>query len=201
MGIALTDAVTRELSALVARLRAKAELGDGLRWTEPDSWHITLQFLGNTTPEQCACLMAQLGDVRSAPPLVELGKLGCFHPASVFFVDVAVTPGLAALAERVMAATGRCGFAAETRPFHPHITLARRTGNKGPRDQGNKKACLPSPGRSAGRGGALSELVAGAGAVPAFSRFTAKEFLIYESHLGAGRARYEVRGRFALNGT
>jgi 2'-5' RNA ligase len=197
VGIALSDAVTRELSALVARLRAKAELGDGLRWTEPDSWHITLQFLGNTTPEQYACLMAQLGDVRSAPPLVELGKLGCFHPASVLFVDVAVTPGLAALAERVVAATGRCGFAAEMRPFHPHITLARKTGNTGPREQGNKGAREQGSKNPRSESRNLRDLAAKAGACR-FARFTAREFLLYESHLGTGRARYEVRGRFQL---
>ena len=162
-----------------------------MRWTAPDSWHITLQFLGNTTPEQYACLMAQLGDVRSAPPLVELGKLGCFHPASVLLVDVAVTPSLTALAERVMAATGRCGFAADTRPFHPHITLARETGNKGAREQGSKNP------RSESRN--LRDLAAKAGACR-FARFTVREFLLYESHLGTERARYEVRGRFPLIG-
>ncbi len=49
VGIALADAVVRELESVVARLRSS---DSGLRWTEPDSWHITLQFLGNTTPEQ-----------------------------------------------------------------------------------------------------------------------------------------------------
>jgi 2'-5' RNA ligase len=195
VGIALADMVVRELESVVARLRPS---GGGLRWSEPDSWHITLQFLGNTTPEQYPCLKEQLGKVRSAPVPVQLGSLGCFERAGVFFADVAVTPGLAALAECVVAATSRCGFAAETRPFHPHITLARKTGNKGPRDQGNKKINPPGQGNSAGRGGTLRELVARAGAVLPFSRFTVREFLLYESHLGVDRARYEVRGRFPL---
>jgi 2'-5' RNA ligase len=85
------------------------------------------------------------------------------------------------------------------RPFHPHITLARRTGNKGTRDQGIKKTGPHAPDVRAGHGGALKELVARAGAA-AFTRFTAREFLLYESHLGAERARYEVRGRFPLIG-
>jgi 2'-5' RNA ligase len=34
----------------------------------------------------------------------------------------------------------------------------------------------------------------------AVSRFTVREFLLYESHLGAGKARYEVRERFPLVG-
>ena len=188
VGIALSDAVVRELRSVVARLRSS---GGGLRWTEPDSWHITLQFLGNTTPEQYACLTSRLGEVRSVPIPVELGSLGCFDRAGVFFAEVAVTPGLAALGRSVVAATSRCGFAAETRPFHPHITLARRTGNKGTREQGGKNPRSESHN--------LRDLAAKAGACR-FTRFTAKEFLLYESHLGAEGARYEVRGRFPLIG-
>jgi 2'-5' RNA ligase len=214
VGIALASAVVRELESVVARLRSSVVSGDGgLRWTEPDSWHITLQFLGNTTPEQYSCLMEQLGKVRSAPAPVQLGSLGCFERAGVFFADVAVTPGLAALGRSVVAATGKCGFAAETRPFHPHITLARKTGNKppqraeiarwGPRqgtkEQGNKGAREQGSKNPRSESHNLRNLAAKADACR-FSRFTAWEFLLYESHLGAERARYEVRGRFPLIG-
>jgi 2'-5' RNA ligase len=177
VGIALADVVVRELRSVVTRLRSNDV---GLRWTEPDSWHITLQFLGNTTPEQFSGLMAQLGEIRSVPIPVELGSLGCFDRAGVLFADVAVTPGLAALGRSVVAATSQCGFAAETRPFHPHITLARAKGH--------------------GRGAGLRTLASGIHSQPPFTRFTAREFLLYESHLGAEGARYEVRGRFPLNG-
>jgi 2'-5' RNA ligase len=215
VGIALAGAVVRELESVAARLRSSVVSGDGgLRWTEPDSWHITLQFLGNTTPEQYSCLMEQLGKVRSAPAPVQLGSLGCFERAGVFFADVAVTPGLAALGRSVVAATGKCGFAAETRPFHPHITLARKTGNKPPqraeiarwgprqgtRDQRNKKTGPHALAGNMGRRETLSDLLIQAARGLRFSRFTAREFLLYESHLGAERARYEVRGRFPLIG-
>jgi 2'-5' RNA ligase len=189
VGIALAEAVVRELKSAVARLRssdgpaerpARELPGCGLRWTAPESWHITLQFLGHATPEQLACLRSRLGEVRSAPVPVEMGALGCFDGAGVFFADVAVTPGLAALGRSVVAATAQCGFVAETRPFHPHITLARAKGQ--------------------GRGGGLRTSAGGVRNQPPFSRFTAREFLLYESHLGAEGARYEVRGRFPLIG-
>lgn len=175
VGIPLPDAVLVELSAVVARLRSGA---DGLRWMERDSWHITLQFLGNTEQERYECLEARLGAVRSAPVPVRLGDLGCFDRAGVFFVDVAVGPELVSLAERVRAPTNLCGFVAESRPFHPHITLARAKGQ--------------------GRGRSLRALEAGIQRKPVFSRFVAKEFLLYESHLSAGGARYEVRASFPL---
>lgn len=173
VGISLAEAVIGELAAVAARLRRRE---DGLRWTEPDSWHITLQFLGNTDPETYACLAARLAEVRSSPVPVRLAELGCFDRAGVFFAGVGLTPELLALERLVTEATARCGFAAETRPFHPHITLARAKG----RGQGIR---------------ALQDRIERR---PAFTRFVAREFLLYESHLSPSGARYEIRARFAL---
>jgi len=179
IGIPLTQQVSGELSALVARLRSgsKALQSTTLRWTAPDSWHITLQFLGNATADQLQCLTTRLAEVRPLPVPVHLGELGAFDRAGVFFVDVIVSPGLRALEERVVAATGQCGFAPETRQYHPHITLARAKGQWGTE---------------------LRDLRARIRASHAFSSFTAHEFLLYQSHLGPQGSRYEVRGRFPL---
>jgi len=182
VGIPLADAVARDLAAVVGRLRSSESAAlrgsDGLRWTEPESWHITLQFLDNSTAEQLDCLKARLGEVRSKAAPVLLGKLGCFDRAGVLFAEVTVTPEVAALQQKILAATDPCGFVAETRPFHPHITLARSKG------QGHRTD--------------LRKLLDNAGGQPAFTRFTAREFLLYESHLGAGGAKYEIRQRFPL---
>jgi RNA 2',3'-cyclic 3'-phosphodiesterase len=175
VGIPLATGVRSELSAVVARLRSG---GDGLRWMAADSWHITLQFLGNTEQERYECLVARLGELRSMPAPVRLEGLGIFERAGVFFAGVAPAAELVLLAERVMAATARCGFAPETRPFHPHITLARAKGQ--------------------GRGHPLRALETKIRSQPIFSRFVAREFLLYESHLSAGGASYEVRAQFPL---
>ncbi|MGA2569329.1 MAG: RNA 2',3'-cyclic phosphodiesterase [Terracidiphilus sp.] len=202
VGIPLADEVVRELAAVVARLRRAEGAGNGgrMRWTAPESWHITLEFLGNATEEQFECLKARLGEVRSVPAPVRLSELGCFERAGVFFADVDVTPELSALQRKVVAATSRCGFVAEARAFRPHITLARKPGNKGPREQGNKKPNPLAQVGNVGRSGALRELTIRAGRGPAFTRFTAREFRLYESHLEPGGARYEVRMRVPLEG-
>jgi 2'-5' RNA ligase len=177
VGIPLADTVVRELAAVVSRLRSQAS---ALRWTAPESWHITLQFLGNATPEQLDCLSARLGEVHSAPLPLQFGELGFFDRAGIFFADVTLTPALIALQKRVVATTSICGFVAETRPFHPHITLARA--------------------KNQGRGTQLRELRKQILGQVTFSRFSANEFLLYESHLGAEAARYEVIRRFPLAG-
>jgi 2'-5' RNA ligase len=183
IGIPLAAAVIDELSAVVARLRRKE---DGLRWTAPESWHITLQFLGETTPEQYSILAAQLGEVRLPPVPVRLDGLGFFDRTGVFFAGVEVSGQMLNLQKSILAVTGGCGFKPETRPFHPHITLARAKGHN--RGQGS---------RARGQSG-LSELEAKARAHHNFTRFDAQEFNLYESFLGASGARYEIRQRYSL---
>jgi len=179
IGIPLAEETSAELSVLVSRLRLRAA---SLRWSPPESWHITLQFLGNATQAQMDCLTTHLGQVRSAPVSLKLAELGSFERAGVLFADVVVSPALAALQERVVDVTRRCGFLAEVRPFHPHITLARKSGSEG---AGLQRTPL----------GPLARWAKPTRLTP----FAAHEFLLYESHTDPEGARYQVRGRFSLN--
>jgi len=180
VGIPLAESAIRELAAVVEQLRDVEGAGQSaaLRWAAPESWHITLQFLGNTTMEQLECLKVKLAEVRAAQLSVQLGELGCFERAGVLFADVLVTPELAALQRKVIAATSRCGFAAEARPFHPHITLVRTNSRERGRELRALRGSVSSP--------------------PNFPSFFAREFLLYESHLGMGGSKYEVRMRVPL---
>jgi RNA 2',3'-cyclic 3'-phosphodiesterase len=173
VGIPLAPAVIEELSAISMRLQTHA---DGLRWSAPESWHITLQFLGNT--QQYDCIVSRLRELRLPTLPIQLEGLGFFERAGVFFVGVNLTPKLEALQQRVTAATGLCGFIPETRPYHPHITLARSKG-KG------------------GRG--LRELKGKIRRDPRFTGFVADAFVLYESVPGPGGSRYEIRDRFILS--
>ena len=175
VGIPLAVAVRGELSALAARLRSK---DDGLRWTAPESWHITLEFLGNTGPEQHECVAARLGELHLPSVPIALERLEFFARAGILIVAVRPAPQLLLLQQRVSAAAGFCGFTPEARPYQPHITLAR----------------------SKGKGRELIELKAKIQRQPAFTSYLAEEFLLYESFLGPTGSRYEVRKRFPLQG-
>ncbi len=174
VGIPLAPAVIEELSAVSMRLQSSA---DGLRWSAPESWHITLQFLGNTP--QYECIVARLRELRSPPVPIQLEGLGLFERAGVFFAGVGLTAELLALQQRVTAATGHCGLVPETRPYHPHITLAR----------------------SKGKGGhGFRELKSKIHREPRFTAFVGDAFVLYESVPGPSGSRYEVRERFDLGG-
>jgi 2'-5' RNA ligase len=190
VGIPLASEVLAELAKMVSRLRSNS---DSLRWTAPESWHITLQFLGNADQQQYECLVARLSEVQAAPVPNHLAELGFFDRAGVFFADVAPTPPLVALAARVSAATSLCGFLSETRPFHPYITLARARGQS--RSRPDQAITLPLQALAQ----PLQALAHRIGVQPAFPRFRAFEFLLYESQLSPAGSIYEIRHRFPLH--
>jgi len=177
VGIPLATSVIDELAKVSMRLRSG---GDGLRWTACESWHITLQFLGNTDSEQYECLVTRLHEIRLTPVPIRLEKLDCFERSGVFIAGVRVSPELLLLHQRVSQATELCGFVAERRSYQPHITLARSKRN--------------GPGRG------LRELKARVQNQPGFTSFVAGEFVLYESFLETGGSRYEIRERFRLDG-
>jgi RNA 2',3'-cyclic 3'-phosphodiesterase len=177
IGIPLAATTAHDLIALVNRIRPKAT--DGLRWSAPESWHITLQFLGSTPAQQFECVAAHLRELRHPRLQIQLASLGTFARAGVLFVDVHITPQLLALQQLVTAATANCGFIPEDRPYHPHITLARRKGRGGNRQFRNLQLQITPP--------------------PHFSEFIAESFVLYESIPTPEGSRYEVRESFPLN--
>jgi RNA 2',3'-cyclic 3'-phosphodiesterase len=178
VGIPLAAEVTGTLEKLVRSLRSDA---DGLRWSWSESWHITLQFLGETSEERYRCVAARLREIRAPEVPTLLDGAGFFERAGVFFAGVSVSKEMLELEKSVLASTARCGLAAEDRPFHPHVTLARAKGGK--------------------RINALRELKLRVNERVAFPASTATEFLLYEALLASGGSRYEVRERFQLGNT
>ncbi len=174
-GIPLAAPVIDELSAASLRLQSS---GDGLRWSTAESWHITLQFLGNTGQEQYDCMVARLRELCSPPVAIELGEMGFFDHAGIFFAGVNLTHELLSLQRRLTAATGLCGYIPETRPYHPHITLARSKGKSGVQGLRKLKTKIHRQ--------------------PRFTRFVAGEFLLYESFTKPTGSQYQIRERFPL---
>ncbi len=173
VGIPLPPTLIDELSALSMQLQSGA---DGLRWSAPESWHITLQFLGNIAEERYECIVNRLRDLRAEPVPIQLEELGCFERAGVFFAGIRSTAELISLQQQVTVATAHCGFVPETRPYHPHITLARRKG----------------------RAGGFTDLKSKIRRRPNFSAFLADQFVLYESVVRPRGSHYEVRERFRL---
>src|SRR5579872_5010231 len=173
IGIPLPSEVVTALERLSHSLRSA---GDSLRWSSPETWHITLQFLGETSIENYACVVQHLRKIKSPTVPIWLSGTGFFDRAGVFFAGVNVSPELRQLEKQVVAVTSQCGVEAENRPYRPHVTLARAKGDN--------------------RSASLRKLRTSANPKVEFPPFTAREFLLYESFLGGPNgARHEIRER------
>lgn len=127
VALELPASVRAALGALAARLRAAS--GRGVRWTDPNSIHLTLKFIGEIAAARLDAIRGALAGVRSGQPIdVAFRGIGWFpnarHPR-VFWAGVEADASLARLAEDVERALEPLGIAREAREFRPHLTLAR----------------------------------------------------------------------------
>jgi RNA 2',3'-cyclic 3'-phosphodiesterase len=126
--VEIGDAARSAARAVAERLAA-APGGEAVRWVRPESYHVTLRFLGATPRNHVAGLVAaaQRTARAIAPFELRLGALAGFpsrRPRAVV-LDVAPHEAIVALAREVERAVVEAGFAPEERAFHPHLTLGR----------------------------------------------------------------------------
>ncbi|MEH7009640.1 RNA 2',3'-cyclic phosphodiesterase [Neobacillus niacini] len=101
------------------------------RWVHHEDLHITLAFLGNAPSEKLSIAMDHVHEVLSESKgyQLEMNKLGIFGKLDsprIFWVDTKESNELQVVRKKVFTACLDAGFQLETRPFKPHITLARK---------------------------------------------------------------------------
>lgn len=109
----------------------------GLRWTRPDTWHITLAFLGEVPDESLPDVRERLARAasRNTPMELAIAGGGQFGGRALWAGIQGDRDRLGRLAEAVNAAVRRCHIKVEDRAFRPHLTLARVRGMQ--RDTGD----------------------------------------------------------------
>lgn len=123
----VTGAAQHELERLLADL---ARLGWPVRWVRPEGLHLTLKFFGEVAEEGAGPIVDLLAEAcgHAAPFGLEAAELGGFpglQAARVVWAGYRAEPPLELLAHRVAQRASTLGFAAEGRPFRPHVTLGR----------------------------------------------------------------------------
>lgn len=169
-----------EVVAAVAGL-ARPDL-QGVSWTRPEQWHITLRFLG-WVPDDALPVVVDAVEAIELPdeaPVVTLGPATACFGRRVLQVPAR---GLEALAAATVHATAGVGEPPEPRPFAGHLTLAR------------SRIADRRRGRRQRAQGADLRTLAG---VPLAASWTATELTLVRSHLHRAGARYEVVHRRPL---
>jgi len=124
-GIALPPLVQGHLARALRQLRPLAPLN----WSPVENLHITGKFIGEWPEERLRELEGALETLN--PPgsfEVTIARFGYFpnpHNPRTLFAGVQAGPALAGLATRIDEALVPLGVARESRPYSPHLTLAR----------------------------------------------------------------------------
>ena len=132
IAIELPDELKRELSQLRAQLKP-GEL-PWVKWVDPYGIHLTLKFLGNVDKNRLDDVTGAMEEAaRGIPPFhLEVRELGVFpnlRRVQVAWVGISgEVDKLGQLQQRLESDLAPLGFATESRPFMPHLTLARLRG-------------------------------------------------------------------------
>ena len=164
-------------------------LASDVRWVGPETFHVTLQFLGET--KKVDDIRRALKEVKAEAVQLAFRGAGFFPtPKSprVFWVGIESDQHLQSLADSVTNATRPLGFERDAGPFTPHLTLARSGSGR------------PSPVPGERPASALQRVrdELAKSPQPDFGTMTAHEFFLYESHLSPAGARYEKRASYPL---
>jgi 2'-5' RNA ligase len=167
--------VRARLTEYMERARS---LAPEARWARVEGLHVTLKFVGNVSDERVEQIKTALASIKTAPFDVRFEGIGFFpnpKAARVFWAGVDGGNELPGLASTIDAALEKLGVERETKPYHPHLTLARTSAR---------------PLRE------LQPLLSDT--PPQFGTMTAREFFLYQSQPQKGGSKYTKLERFRL---
>ena len=129
IAIELPGGLKLELTQLEAQL--KTEKQPRVKWTNPDSIHLTLKFLGNIAADRSREITGAIeAAARGITPFrlkaKELGIFPSLRRVQVAWVGISgEVDKLSRLQKRLESNLASLGFIPESRPFTAHLTLAR----------------------------------------------------------------------------
>ncbi|BBH22913.1 RNA 2',3'-cyclic phosphodiesterase [Paenibacillus baekrokdamisoli] len=165
----------------------KQQLPSFRKWTSPEDYHLTLQFLGDVPAIHVQDISQALQEAMAAgiPPFeLAIENLGLFgrpeNPRVLWAGIGGDSEHLHQLHTAVAAALTPLGYPAEERAYHPHLTLARQYNGNLPFEPETWSG-RPLPTDSFGE----------------ILRWQVDEIVLYTSHLGS-LPMYEAVERFSL---
>ncbi|MCJ8014391.1 RNA 2',3'-cyclic phosphodiesterase [Paenibacillus sp. KQZ6P-2] len=159
------------------------------KWAHREDYHITIQFLGDVNPTLVPDISKKLQETASQlnPFVLGLGEVGVFgtesSPRVLWAGVIDHNHMLIRLQEAVTHAMEDFGFVKESRPYRPHITIARKYAGNEPFQLASLPPVLPQ----------TASLKQGEGE----SFWTVNEFALFSTHLH-DRPMYEILESFRV---
>lgn len=117
------------LSKVESIMSSLKSIGGDLKPVERENIHLTLKFLGNVTPAKLGEVKKALSSLRFQPFQLEIKGAGAFPSLNrMNVIWVGIGEGwtqVQQIFEQTETLLHGQGFSRETRPFSPHITIAR----------------------------------------------------------------------------
>lgn len=129
IAVELPEEIKTRLEQLEAQL--KSETQTRVKWVDPNSIHLTLKFLGNIDAGRTGEITRVMEEaVKGIPPfrlsVKDLGVFPNIRRVQVAWVGLSgEVDRLRQLQQRLESNLEQLGFAAESRAFTPHLTIAR----------------------------------------------------------------------------
>lgn len=171
------DIPAKVRAALTNYMERARALAPEARWARVEGLHVTLKFIGHVDDSVVEKIKSALAVIKAAPFAVKFSGVGFFpnpNAARVFWAGVDGGDSLPRLASSIDAAMEKLGIPRETKPYHPHLTLARTSS----RPLRGLKPLLDEP--------------------PQFGTMTAREFFLYQSQPQRGGSKYTKLEGFRL---
>lgn len=126
IGVRIDPEMVQRICQVLSQLKGGLK---GIRWVRDENFHFTLKFLGPVQEEKISRVAEALARISSAfSPFIVSGRgIGVFpdiRKARVLWVGLKGGE-LGRLASEVEKALEPMGFAPESRPFRPHLTVGR----------------------------------------------------------------------------
>ncbi len=178
----LPDAVHQKLRDLIDELKRESP---DVKWVNPEGIHVTLKFIGHVDDAKAGEIQQAVGKIHSDRPVtMEFRGMGFFpneRRPRVVWCGVHGSDNLPKLAGDIEEAVEALGIERETRPYTPHLTLARIDAEKVRRAQ-------------------IGKLVATAKkfADTSFGSARGTEFHLYESVTKPSGAEYKILQSFSF---
>jgi RNA 2',3'-cyclic 3'-phosphodiesterase len=176
-GISVAPDVLANLSKLLNTLRSTADV----KWSPAENLHLTMKFIGEWPEERLNEMIEALRRASAGPPIeISINGLGWFpnpHSPRVLVAAVHAPESLRKLAHFIDETTHGLGVPMETRPYSPHLTLAK----------------IKNPGRLF----PLKQAIASLPTVD-FGSFTARDFHLYLSKMSSSGSVYTRLADFSL---
>jgi RNA 2',3'-cyclic 3'-phosphodiesterase len=97
----------------------------GVKWISRNQMHLTIHFLGETALEPVQAALATVAGSAFEMTLVGVGQFRAADGGTILWAGIQKNASLIELHATLTTALAPTGFRPETRPYSPHLTLAR----------------------------------------------------------------------------